>query len=217
MDIKQARKNVIEQQIRPWGGLNVRANQALAEIPREKFVPEEYQKLVFADIEIPLNDVDKMLSPKIEGRILDCLNLKGNEEILEVGTGSGYLTSVLAKLSKSVQSIEIEKELYESAKASIKKLKLKNVELINDDFICSNFQEEEFDAIVISSALTYIDEDLKKLLKVGGSLFVVVGSKNHMHATIVSRSSKIDWQTKSLFETRLEFMKGHEPVEQFSF
>ena len=217
MDIKQARKNVIEQQIRPWGGLNVRANQALAEIPREKFVPEEYQKLVFADIEIPLNGVDKMLSPKIEGRILDCLNLKGNEEILEVGTGSGYLTSVLAKLSKSVQSIEIEKELYESAKASIKKLKLKNVELTNDDFICSNFQEEEFDAIVISSALTSIDEDLKKLLKVGGSLFVVVGSKNHMHATIVSRSSKIDWQTKSLFETRLEFMKGHEPVEQFSF
>ena len=217
MDIKQARKNVIEQQIRPWGGLNVRANQALAEIPREKFVPEEYQKLVFADIEIPLNGVDKMLSPKIEGRILDSLNLQGNEETLEVGTGSGYLTSVLAKLSKSVQSIEIEKELYESAKASIKKLKLKNVELINDDFICSNFQEEEFDAIVISSALTYIDEDLKKLLKVGGSLFVVVGSKNHMHATIVSRSSKIDWQTKSLFETRLEFMKGHEPVEQFSF
>ena len=217
MDIKQARKNVIEQQIRPWGGLNVRANQALAEIPREKFVPEEYQKLVFADIEIPLNGVDKMLSTKIEGRILDCLNLQGNEEILEVGTGSGYLTSVLAKLSKSVQSIEIEKELYESAKASIKKLKLKNVELINDDFICSNFQEEEFDAIVISSALTSIDEDLKKLLKVGGSLFVVVGSKNHMHATIVSRSSKIDWQTKSLFETCLEFMKGHEPVEQFSF
>ena len=217
MDIKQARKNVIEQQIRPWGGLNVRANQALAEIPREKFVPEEYQKLVFADIEIPLNGVDKMLSPKIEGRILDCLNLQGNEEILEVGTGSGYLTSVLAKLSKSVQSIEIEKELYESAKASIKKLKLKNVELINDDFICSSFQEEEFDAIVISSALTSIDEDLKKLLKVGGSLFVVVGSKNHMHATIVSRTSKIDWQTKSLFETRLEFMKGHEPVEQFSF
>ena len=217
MDIKQARKNVIEQQIRPWGGLNVRANQALAEIPREKFVPEEYQKLVFADIEIPLNDVDKMLSPKIEGRILDSLNLQGNEDILEVGTGSGYLTSVLAKLSKSVQSIEIEKELYESAKASIKKLKLKNVELTNDDFICSNFQEEGFDAIVISSALTSIDEDLKKLLKVGGSLFVVVGSKNHMHATIVSRSSKIDWQTKSLFETRLEFMKGHEPVEQFSF
>ena len=217
MDIKQARKNVIEQQIRPWGGLNVRANQALAEIPRENFVPEEYQKLVFADIEIPLNAIDKMLSPKIEGRILDSLNLQGNEEVLEVGTGSGYFTSVLAKLSGSVKSVEIEQDLYELAKANIKKLKIKNVDLINDDFDCSNFQEERFDAIVVASALTFVEEDLKKLLKVGGKLFIVVGSKNHMHATLVSRSTKIDWHTKSLFETHLEFMKGHEPVEQFWF
>ena len=217
MDIKQARKNVIEQQIRPWGGLNVRANQALTEIPREKFVPQEYQKLVFADIEIPLNSVDKMLSPKIEGRILDSLNLQGHEEILEVGTGSGYFTSVLAKLSKSVQSVEIEQELHEIAKANIKKLKLKNVHLINDAFNYSNFQEEQFDAIVISSALPLINEELKKLFKVGGRLFIVVGSKNQMRATLVTRTSKIDWQTKSLFETHLEFMKGHEPVEQFSF
>ena len=217
MDIKQARKNVIEQQIRPWGGLNVRANQALTEIPREKFVPQEYQKLVFADIEIPLNSVDKMLSPKIEGRILDSLNLQGHEEILEVGTGSGYFTSVLAKLSKSVHSVEIDQELHEIAKANIKKLKLKNVHLIKDAFNYSNFQEEQFDAIVISSALPLINEELKKLLKVGGRLFIVVGSKNQMRATLVSRTSKIDWQTKSLFETHLDFMKGYEPVEQFSF
>ena len=217
MDIKQARKNVIEQQIRPWGGLNVRANQALAEIPRENFVPEEYQKLVFADIEIPLNAVDKMLSPKIEGRILDSLNLQGNEEVLEVGTGSGYFTSVLAKLSGSVKSVEIEQDLHELAKANIKKLKIKNVDLINDDFDCSNFQEEQFDAIIVASALPFVEDDLKKLLKVGGKLFTVVGSKNHMHATIVSRATEIDWHSKSLFETHLEFMKGHEPVEQFSF
>ena len=217
MDIKQARKNVIEQQIRPWGGLNVRANQALTDIPRENFVPAEYQKLVFADMEIPLSSVDKMLSPKIEGRILDSLNLQGNEEVLEVGTGSGYFTCVLAKLSKSVKSVEIDQELYELAKANIKKLKLKNVDLVNDDFVCSNFQEEQFDSIVIASALPNIEEDLKKLLKVGGKLFIVVGSKKHMHASLVTRLTNTDWHTKSLFETRLEFMKGHEPVEQFSF
>ena len=130
-----------------------------------------------------------------------------------------YLTasSVNAKLSGSVKSVEIEQDLYELAKANIKKLKIKNVDLINDDFDCSNFQEERFDAIVVASALTFVEEDLKKLLKVGGKLFIVVGSKNHMHATLVSRSTKIDWHTKSLFETHLEFMKGHEPVEQFSF
>ena len=217
MDIKEARKNVIEQQIRPWGGLNVRANQALSDIPRENFVPEEYQKLVFADIEIPLNESDKMLSPKIEGRILDSLNLQGNEDILEVGTGSGYLTSVLSKLANSVTSVEIEQDLYLKAKQSIEKLKLNNTTLINDTFICSNFKEEQFDSIIISTALPKIDDDLKKLLKVGGKLFVVLGSKNKMHATLITRETELVWNSKSLFETHLEFMKGHEPPKKFSF
>ena len=217
MDFKEARKNVIEQQIRPWGGLNVRANQALSDIPRENFVPEEYQKLVFADIEIPLNELDKMLSPKIEGRILDSLNLQGNEDTLEVGTGSGYLTSVLAKLSNSVTSIEIEHDLYLKAKEDIGKLKLNNITLINEAFSSSNFKEAQFDTIVISSALPTIGDDLKKLLKVGGKLFVVVGSKNQMHATLVSRETELLWNSKSLFETHLEFMKGHEPPIKFSF
>ena len=217
MDFKEARKNVIEQQIRPWGGLNVRANQALSDIPRENFVPEEYQKLVFADIEIPLNELDKMLSPKIEGRILDSLNLQGNEDALEVGTGSGYLTSVLAKLSNSVTSIEIEHDLYLKAKEDIGKLKLNNITLINEAFSSSNFKEAQFDTIVISSALPTIGDDLKKLLKVGGKLFVVVGSKNQMHATLISRETGLLWNSKSLFETHLEFMKGHEPSIQFSF
>ncbi|MDC3315471.1 protein-L-isoaspartate O-methyltransferase [Candidatus Thioglobus sp.] len=217
MDFKEARKNVIEQQIRPWGGLNVRANQALSDIPRENFVPEEYQKLVFADIEIPLNGLDKMLSPKIEGRILDSLNLQGNEDTLEVGTGSGYLTSVLAKLSNSVTSIEIEHDLYLKAKEDIGKLKLNNITLINEAFSSSNFKEAQFDTIVISSALPTIGDDLKKLLKVGGKLFVVVGSKNQMHATLISRETGLLWNSKSLFETHLEFMKGHEPSIQFSF
>jgi protein-L-isoaspartate(D-aspartate) O-methyltransferase len=217
MDFKEARKNVIEQQIRPWGGLNVRANQALSDIPRENFVPEEYQKLVFADIEIPLNELDKMLSPKIEGRILDSLNLQGNEDTLEVGTGSGYLTSVLAKLSNSVTSIEIEHDLYLKAKEDIGKLKLNNITLINEAFSSSNFKEAQFDTIVISSALPTIGDDLKKLLKVGGKLFVVVGSKNQMHAILISRETEHLWNSKSLFETHLEFMKGHEPSIQFSF
>ena len=138
MDIKQARKNVIEQQVRPWGGLNVRANQALTDTPRENFVPEEYQKLVFADIEIPLNKVGKMLSPKIEGRILDSLDLKGHENVLEVGTGSGYFTSVLSLLSNSVISIDADKDLHALAKSKINKLNLKEyanlISIINNEY-----------------------------------------------------------------------------------
>ena len=217
MDIKQARKNVIEQQVRPWGGLNVRANQALADIPREKFVPEEYQKLVFADIEIPLNKTDKMLSPKIEGRILDSLDLKGHENVLEIGTGSGYFTSVLSSLSNSVTSIEANKDLYALAKSKINKLKLNNITLKHESFLTSNFEHGQFDAIVLGCALPVINKDLKKLLNLGGKLFVVVGEKNQMHATLVTRLNDNEWHSKSLFETYLDIMKGSEPSVKFTF
>jgi len=217
MDIKQARKNVIEQQVRPWGGLNARANQALADIPREHFVPEEYQKLVFADIEIPLNKTDKMLSPKIEGRILDSLDLKGHENVLEIGTGSGYFTSVLSSLSNSVTSIEADKDLYALAKTKINKLKLNNITLKLESFLTSNFEHGQFDAIILGCALPEINKDLKKLLNLGGKLFVVVGSKNQMHATLVTRLNDNEWSSKSLFETYLDIMKGSEPSVKFTF
>ena len=217
MDIKQARKNVIEQQVRPWGGLNVRANKALADIPRENFVPEEYQKLVFADIEIPLNKTDKMLSPKIEGRILDSLDLKGHENVLEIGTGSGYFTSVLSSLSNSVTSIEANKDLYALAKSKINKLKLNNITLKHESFLTSNFEHGQFDAIVLGCALPKINKDLKKLLNLGGKLFVVVGEKNQMHATLVTRLDDNEWHSKSLFETYLDIMKGSEPSVKFTF
>jgi len=217
MDIKQARKNVIEQQVRPWGGLNVRANQALSDIPREHFVPEEYQKLVFADIEIPLNKNDKMLSPKIEGRILDSLDLKGHENVLEIGTGSGYFTSVLSSLSSSVISIETNKDSYTLAKSKINKLKLNNITLKNESFLTSNFENGQFDAIVLGCALPEISKELKKLLNLGGKLFVVVGEKNQMHATLVTRLNDKEWNSKSLFETYLDIMKGSEPSVKFTF
>ena len=217
MDIKQARKNVIEQQIRPWGGLNIRANQALIDIPRENFVPEEYQNLVFADMEIPLTNSEKMLSPKIEGRILDSLDLKGHEDVLEIGTGSGYFTAVLASLAKSVKSIEIHKELIDAAKEKIDVLNISNVELVNEDALNLNLGNENFDTIVVGCALPVISEDLKRALKISGKLFIVVGSKNQMHATLVERIDGDKWKSKSLFETYIDLMNGSEPLPEFTF
>jgi len=217
MDIKQARKNVIEQQIRPWGGLNVRANQALSDIPRENFVPEEYLSLVFADIEIPLVDGAKMFSPKIEGRILDSLDIQGHETVLEIGTGIGYFTSVLAKLSQSVVTIELDKQLSESAQNKIKELNLNNITFINDDALAYNFENEQYDTIVIGCALPNKNENFFRLLKPGGKLFMVVGAINQMQATLVQRTSENDWQSNSLFETHLDYMKGTEPLVKFAF
>ena len=217
MDIKQARKNVIEQQIRPWGGLNVRANQALSDIPRENFVPEEYLSLVFADIEIPLVGGAKMFSPKIEGRILDSLDIQGHETVLEIGTGSGYFTSVLAKLSQSVVTIELDEQLSESAQNKIKELNLNNITFINDDALAYNFDNEQYDTIVVGCALPNKNENFFRLLKPDGKLFMVVGAINQMQATLVQRTSENDWQSKSLFETHLDYMKGTEPSVKFSF
>jgi len=217
MDIKKARKNVIEQQIRPWGGLNVRANQALSDIPRENFVPEEYLSLVFADIEVPLVGSAKMFSPKIEGRILDSLDIQGHENVLEIGTGSGYFTSVLAKLSQSVVTIELDEQLSISAKNKVKKLNLNNITFINDDALAYNFDNEQYDTIVIGCALPNKNENFFRLLKPGGKLFMVVGAVNQMQATLVQRTNENDWQSKSLFETHLDYMKGAEPSVKFAF
>ena len=217
MDINQARKNVIEQQIRPWGGLNVRANQALSDIPRENFVPEEYLNLIFADIEVPLIDGAKMFSPKIEGRILDSLDIQGHETVLEIGTGSGYFTSVLAKLSQSVVTIELDEQLSKLAQNKVKELNLNNITFINDDALAYNFDNEQYDTIVVGCALPNKNESFFRLLKPGGKLFMVVGAINQMQATLVQRTNENEWQSKSLFETHLDYMKGTEPSVKFAF
>jgi protein-L-isoaspartate(D-aspartate) O-methyltransferase len=217
MDIKQARKNVIEQQIRPWGGLNVRANQALSDIPRENFVPEEYLSLVFADIEIPLVGGAKMFSPKIEGRILDSLDIQGHETVLEIGTGSGYFTSVLAKLSQSVVTIELDEQLSELAQNKVKELNLNNITFIKDDALTYNFDNEQYDTIVIGCSLPNKNENFFRLLKPSGKLFMVVGAINQMQATLVQRTNENEWQSKSMFETHLDYMKGSEPSVKFAF
>ena len=217
MNIKQARKNVIEQQIRPWGGLNVRANQALSDIPRENFVPEEYLSLVFADIEVPLFDGAKMFSPKIEGRILDSLDIQGHETVLEIGTGSGYFTSVLAKLSQSVVTIELDEQLSKLAQNKVKELNLNNITFIKDDVLTYNFDNEQYDIIVIGCSLPNKNENFFRLLKPSGKLFMVVGAINQMQATLVQRTNENEWQSKSMFETHLDYMKGTEPSVKFAF
>ena len=217
MNLDKARKNVIEQQIRPWGGLNIYANRALSEIPRENFVPIDYQGLVFADIEIPISEKCKMFSPKIEGRILDILNIQKHETILEIGTGSGYFTAVLAKLAKSVISIEINRELSESAQNKIHRLDLDNIEFKVGDALKHDFSNQQYDVIIIGCAIPEMNNDFNQLLKPDGRMFAVVGSKNKMKASIISSNNKNKWQSKPLFETHLDYMLGLEPTEKFNF
>jgi len=217
MDITKARRNVIEQQVRPWGGLNGRANRALSEVPRENFVPQDFQGLVFADIEIPLSDNAKMFSPKIEGRILDSIDVQSDESVLEIGTGSGYFTAVLGKLSGSVVSIEIDQTLSTTAKKNLDSLAIDNIELQVADASTTDFSSQKYDVIVLGCSLKEQSKQLNELLNTGGRLFAIIGSKNKMQATLITRISDNEWQTKYIFETHLDCMQGQEPTAVFAF
>jgi len=218
MNIAQARKNSIDNQIRPWGGLDYIANNALKSVPREEFVPDHYKNLAFADIEIPLSNKAKMLSPKVEGRLLDALNIQKNETVLEVGTGSGYLTAVLSKLCQSVTSIEIDETLSQGAQEKLKQLNINNVTLeVGDASKGWQRSTDFFDVVVISTSVPRITGRFFHLLNVGGRIFVVEGKGKAMSAKVVTRLSEHKWETKSLFETQLDVMRGLETPAKFEF
>ena len=217
MDTTQARENAIDQQIRPWGGLSYIANNALRDTPRELFVPERYKNLAFADMEIPLTDKAKMLSPKIEGRLLDALNIKKDETVLEVGTGSGYLTAVVSKLCQSVTSIEIDETLSNSAQEKFKTLGINNISLEVGDASKGWSSNDFFDVVIVGSSVPKITGRYFHLLNVGGRIFVVEGAGNTMSAKLITRISEHKWETKSLFETQLDAMQGLESAVGFEF
>ncbi|MDG2353740.1 MAG: protein-L-isoaspartate O-methyltransferase [Gammaproteobacteria bacterium] len=217
MNTTQARSNSIDQQIRPWGGLNYIANNALRNTPREDFVPEKYQNLAFADIEIPLSAKAKMFSPKIEGRLLDALDIQKNETVLEVGTGSGYLTAVVSKLCKSITSIEIDEELSENAQERLNTLNIDNAQLEVGDASKGWSSNDFFDVVIVGAAVPEITGRYFHLLNVGGRIFVVEGTGNAMSAKLITRISEHKWETKALFETHLDTMQGLETAKSFEF
>ncbi len=217
MNIDKARDNVIKQQVRTWGGLNYIANNALKKTPRELFVPEKYKKLAFSDIEIPIGYNQLMFAPKIEGRILSALNIQKQETVLEIGTGSGYLTAVIALLCAKITSIDINKELYLLAKKKLSELNIKNIDLLVGD-VANIFKNKVFfDVVVIGCAIPKVTRMYFHLLNINGRMFVVEGVSKSMQAKLITRTSDKDWQTEVLFETQLSIMQGLQPTVKFIF
>lgn len=225
MNIEAARANAIKRQVRPWGGLNAINNNALKQIPRELFVPYKYRDLVFADIEIPLEvevggaskQVACMFSPKVEGRILDALNIKPTDTVLEIGTGSGYLTAVIAKLAKSITSIEINEPLYQKSKQKLTELGIDNATLVRGDASRTWQTKDFFDVVLVGASVPKISGRYFHLTKISGRIFVVEGLGTIMTAKLITRISETDWQSKNLFETKLITMQGLEQADNFSF
>ncbi len=216
MNTDFARRQMINQQVRAWDVLDTTVLDGLREVARERFVPERYSSLAFADTAIPLGHGEYMMTPTIEGRLLQALGLSGGESVLEVGTGSGFLTACLATLAKHVTSIDIYDDFLDTAKQSLQVCGIENVELQQMDGT-QELPEGTFDAIAVTGSMQTLDLRFVEALNPGGRLFVVTGDAPAMCATRVSLIEDGSWQSDILFETDLAALINGSLPPQFSF
>lgn len=202
MDIEAARQQMILQQVRAWEVLDQGVLNTLHAVPREAFVPENYRDLAFADTQIPLPHGQQMLTPKIEGRILQALNLSPSDQVLQVGAGSGYLAACIAHLAARVQVLEIFPDIAEFATANLRRAAVNNAVVESADALQFS-AEAAYDAIAVTGSLPLWDERWYRALKLGSRMFVVVGAAPVMQAWRITRVGEREWQRESLFETVL--------------
>lgn len=213
--MEMSRFNMIEQQIRPWNVLDPRVLELLKKVKREQFVPAAQQELAFMDIELPLGHGAAMWQPKLEARAVQDAGIKGDDRVLEVGSGSGYFTALLARLSKHVTSVEIVPELHELARKNLGASHIDNVTLVQGD--AAQGWEGEYDAIVLTGSVPVLPDAFLNSLKPGGRLFAIVGDAPAMEAVLVTCAAPGEFETKTLFETNVAPLQNVLQPERFVF
>ncbi len=216
-DVDQARFNMIEQQIRPWEVLDQRVLDTVAAVPREHFVPERFRHLAFADLEIPLGHGQSMMAPKVEARMLQALEIRDDDLILEVGTGSGFVTACLARLGRSVDSVDIFSDFTEAARGRLDAEGVRNVMLETGDAAHGWNQGQAYDVIAVTGSIPEYVTDFERQLAVGGRLFVVVGEPPVMEAMLVRRVREEEFRRAPIFETCLDPLLHAEMRPRFVF
>jgi protein-L-isoaspartate(D-aspartate) O-methyltransferase len=207
--VTDPREQMIEHQVRAWEVLDARVLATLRAVRREQFVPADQSYLAFADTDVPLPCGQHMLRPNIVGRLLQSLELTGTERVLEIGTGTGFVTACLAASASQVKSLELFAQLAELARANLAAGGVRNAEVVCSDAMQEGAQAavsgapaaERFDAIAVTGSLPVYDDRFQRQLQVGGRLFVIVGDAPVMDARLVRRVSEDGWVAESLFET----------------
>jgi protein-L-isoaspartate(D-aspartate) O-methyltransferase len=217
MNFDLARFNMVEQQVRPWEVLDTQVLQLLETVHREDFVPVRYRKMAFADLSIPLDNDQQMMCPKVEGRMLQSVEIKDDDTVLEIGTGSGFITACLSGLARRVTSVEIFEDLHEEAKTRLQDKHMHNVELYVGDVMNGWQPEQAHDVVVVTGSVPDVPEIFRGWVNPGGRMFIVTGESPAMEARLLTRLGVTDWREESLFETDLPRLVNSEPPAGFEF
>ncbi|WP_178863058.1 protein-L-isoaspartate O-methyltransferase family protein [Thiomicrorhabdus cannonii] len=213
MNFDQARFFMVEQQIRPWDILDQKVLDLFLEIPRHEFVEEAYQALAYSDIELPIGENEAMMAPKIEARLLQALDIDETDSVLEIGTGSGFLTAIMASLGQTVTTVELHPGLQEKAKARLQKYE--NIDFQIGDASQDWNDGKQYDVIVLTGAVAEVPQAYKEKLNLGGRLAVISGKAPAMTAQVLTRISASEWEVESLFETELKYLDHAEAKPAF--
>lgn len=217
MNFEQARFNMVEQQVRPWEVLDERVLDLLEKTHREDFVPVRYRKMAFADIAIPLDHGQKMMKPVVEGRLLQALELKPDETVLEVGTGSGFITACLAQMAKQVVSVDVFEQFTKDVGARLKEMGITNVELETGNVMTGWQPEQAHDVLVVTGSVPSVPDHFRGWVNPGGRVFLVCGDEPAMEARLLTKLNATEWREESLFETNLDRLIDAEKAPEFEF
>ena len=201
MDLEQARFNMIEQQIRPWDVADAVVLHLLAVVRREDFVPLAHKALAFVDMEIPLGHGQCMLAPRVEARMLQDAAVQKHEKVLEIGTGSGFMTALLAHRAQRVLTLELVPELAQMARSNLQKAGIHNAEVYEANGAAGAPDDAPFDVIMLNGSVAEVPPALLAQLRIGGRLVAIVGDEPVMRATLVTRTGEADYLTRQPWDT----------------
>jgi len=217
INIEAARHNMVVSQIRTWDVFDDRILELVSRAPRHEFVPPAFRNLAFADMQIPLGDGEVMMAPLMEARFLQELAIRPTDTVLEIGTGSGYVTYLLSQLAARVRSIEIRGEFIERASEKLAAHNATNVELELGDGARGWAKAAPYDVIFVTGSVPMLPEEFRKQLKIGGRLAVIVGDAPVMEARLITRVSELGYDSQSLFETVIPPLRNAPAPDRFVF
>ena len=213
-DFTRARELMVEQQIRPWDVLDIEVLDTLARVPREEYVPSGLRTLAYTDTALPLANGECMLKPVLVGRALQALLPAAHESVLEIGTGSGYLTACLGRLAREVVSLERHADIADAARACLARQGVANATVVTTDAFAWE-EGRAFDAVCVTGAVDEVPPTFLRWLNPGGRMFIVRGRAPAMEAVLLHRDVNGS-RSQSLFETELPYLAGAAPVPMFA-